>query len=80
MERRWDNVPSSPDGMHTGSLGNVDNQVDVGVVVVVSSSGDLDESISHSDVIGINFPVMQGWGKEGDQGVDCYAREQRSIR
>jgi hypothetical protein len=55
---REDNVPSSPDGVNARSLSDIDNEVDVGVVVVVGSSGDLNESIGHSDVVGVDFPAI----------------------
>jgi len=48
--------PSSPNGVNSCSLGNIDDKVDVGVVVVVGSSWDFDESISHSNVVGVDFP------------------------
>ena len=35
-------VPSGPDGMDTSSFGHVDDELDVGVVVVVGTTGDLD--------------------------------------
>jgi hypothetical protein len=37
-------TPTSPDGMDVHSLSNIDDQLDVGVVVVIRATGDLQES------------------------------------
>jgi hypothetical protein len=45
--------------MHVHSLGHIDNQFDVGVVVVVGSSRDLDILIGHTDVIGVGLEILR---------------------
>lgn len=51
--------------MHTCSFSNIYNKVDVGVVVVVASTGHFDVSISHSNVLCID-PQIFGRGHDGE--------------
>ncbi len=57
-------TPTSPDGVNTGTLGNIDNQVNISVVVVVGTTGHLDVLVSHSDVIGVDLEIFRS-------GHDC---------
>lgn len=52
-EAKIQNSPASPDGMDVHALGNVDNQLDVGIVVVICAAGDFDVVVSHSNVVGV---------------------------
>ncbi|KAH3673865.1 hypothetical protein OGATHE_001845 [Ogataea polymorpha] len=59
--------PAGPDSVYFGSLCNLDNQVHVGMVVVVRSSRNFDVLVGHSDVIGIRVEVLgSGHGDELD--------------
>jgi len=51
--------------VHTSTLGDVDNEVNVGIVVVVGSTGDLDEAVSHADELGVDGEVLWG-GHDGE--------------
>lgn len=50
--------------MNSSALGNVDNDIDVGVVVVVGSTGDLDVLVSHANVVGVDLEIL-GRGHDG---------------
>lgn len=54
--------------MHTGALGDIDNEVDVGVVVVVGTAGHLDVLVGHANVIGIHLKIFGGGH---DREFDC---------
>ncbi|KAH6606987.1 hypothetical protein Trco_006140 [Trichoderma cornu-damae] len=43
------------DGMDVHALGNVHNQLDVGIVVVICAAGDLDVVVRHSNVVGVGL-------------------------
>lgn len=63
-EKRSENndAPSSPNGVDTCPLGDVNDEVDVGVVVVVGAAGNLDEAVSHADVVGVDLSVRWSGG------------------
>ncbi len=44
--------------MDVHALGNVDDELDIGVVVVVCATGDLDVVVRHPDVIGIGLKIF----------------------
>jgi hypothetical protein len=50
--------------MHSGSLGNIHDEIYVGVVVVVAASGYLDVPIRHPDVFGVDPQILRG-GHDG---------------
>lgn len=53
--------------MYVHPLSNIDNQVDVGIVVVVGSPGYLDILVGHSNVVGVRGQVFRrGHGHELD--------------
>lgn len=45
--------------MHTGTLSNVDNDVDVRVVIVVGSTGHFDVLVGHADVVGVDLEIFR---------------------
>lgn len=47
------NLPTSPDGMDVHALGNIHNQLDVGIVVVIRAAGHLDVVVGHANVVGV---------------------------
>lgn len=51
--------------MNIHALGNVDNELDVGVVVVVCAAGDLDIVVGHANVVGVGLQVLGG-GHDGE--------------
>lgn len=51
-------LPTSPNGVDASSLCNIDDEVNVGVVVVVASSGHFNVSISHSDVFCVDTQIF----------------------
>jgi hypothetical protein len=51
--------------MDTCTLSDVDNKVDIGVIVVVGSTGNFNISISHPDVLGVNSQIL-GRGHDGE--------------
>lgn len=46
-------APASPHGLNAVEAGEFDDEGDVGVVVVVGTSGDVDYDVAHADVFGI---------------------------
>lgn len=56
-ESRQEDAPSGPHGVDAGALCDVDDDVDVGVVVVVRASGHLDVLVGHPNVVGVDLEV-----------------------
>lgn len=48
-------LPSGPNGVDIHALSNVDNELDVGVVVVVGAAGNLDIVVGHANVVGVGL-------------------------
>jgi hypothetical protein len=61
---RLGDLPASPNGVHVHSFGNIDDELDVGVVVVVGATGNLDVVICHPDVVGVGLQIL-------GRGHDC---------
>jgi len=57
MEKRYS--PAGPDSVDSSALRDIDNEVDVGIVVVVASSWHFDISVGHSDVLGVDTQVFR---------------------
>ena len=53
-------APAGPDGLHFAAEGNVDNQLDVGVVVVVGAPGHVHVVVGHADEFGVGRHVLRG--------------------
>lgn len=53
-------LPSSPNGMNIHSFGNIDNQLDIGIIIIIGTTGHLDIFIGHSDVVRIGVQIL--WG------------------
>ena len=53
------NSPASPNGMNACPLGNINDQVDIGVIVIVASSRNLDVLICHTNVFGVHFKIFR---------------------
>ena len=51
--------------MNACTLSDVDNKVDIGVIVVVGSTGNFNISISHPNVFGVNSQIL-GRGHDGE--------------
>ena len=51
--------PTCPHGMNTGTLGNIDDDVDVSVVVVIRATGDFNVAICHANVLGIHLEIFR---------------------
>ena len=71
------NEPSGPDGVNSGALGNVDDEVDVGIVVVVGAAGHLDVLVGHADVVGVDLEVL---GRRHDDKLDGALITKRLVR
>lgn len=54
------NLPTSPDSMYTSTFSNVDDQVNIGIVVVVRSTGHLDVLVGHTNVLSIDRQIFGG--------------------
>ena len=52
---------------HIIPLGNVEDQIDVGIVVVIGPSPDLNNVVGHLDVLGIGLEVL---GSHHDDKLD----------
>ena len=59
------NLPSCPDCVNVHALSNVNDELDVGVVVVVGATGDLDVLVRHADVVCVGRQVL-GSGHDGE--------------
>lgn len=46
--------------MDTGSLRNIYNEINVGIVVVVASTWDLNVSVRHADIFGVDSQIFRG--------------------
>lgn len=57
MERS--DAPASPDSVHVSAFGNVDDEIDIGVVVVVGAAGNLNVLVGHANVLGIDRQVFR---------------------
>lgn len=78
--RAWEarpDLPAGPDGVDIRALGDINNQLDVGVVVVVGAAGDLDVVVGHADVVGVGLQVL-GRGYDGE--VDGALVAERLVR
>ena len=60
--------------LYTCTLCNIDNQVDIGVVVVVRPSGDLDIAIGHTDVLRIDLQIFRSRHNGELDGALCAKR------
>jgi hypothetical protein len=49
--------PSGPDGMDAMESGQLNDQGDIGVVVIVTSPGHIDDDVAHSNVFGVGTIV-----------------------
>jgi hypothetical protein len=58
-------APSCPDSMNACALGHVYNQVDVGVVVIIRPTRNLNISVGHADVVCVDLQVLWG-GHHGE--------------
>lgn len=54
------NVPSCPDSVYAHALGNVDDKLDIGIVVVVCATRNLDVMVGHPDVVGVRLEIFRG--------------------
>ena len=45
--------------MYTCTLSDIDDKIDIGVIVVVGSTGNLYISVGHSDVLGIDSQIFR---------------------
>ena len=63
--------------MNACTLGNIDNKVDIGVIVVVGSTWNFNISISHPDVFGVNSQIL-GRGHDGE--FDCTFGTESLVR
>lgn len=61
-------LPSSPYSVDIHALGNIDNEFDIGVVVVIGTARDFYVMISHADIIGIGLQILRR-GHDGE--MDC---------
>ena len=52
--------PASPHSLHLHALGDVDNKVDVGVVVVVGAAGRIHVQVCHAHVLGVGLHILRG--------------------
>jgi hypothetical protein len=59
------NLPSCPDCVNVHTLGHINDELDVGVVVVVGATGDLDVLVRHADVVCVGRQVLGG-GHDGE--------------
>mmetsp|Transcript_39813 Transcript_39813/g.94414 ORF Transcript_39813/g.94414 Transcript_39813/m.94414 type:complete len:224 (+) Transcript_39813:4634-5305(+) len=50
--------PASPHSIDLLPLGNVDNEIHVGVVIVVRAAGDLHDLVSEADVLGVGCEII----------------------
>ncbi|KAH3686398.1 hypothetical protein WICPIJ_002577 [Wickerhamomyces pijperi] len=59
-----------PNSVNFGSFSNIDNQFNIGVVVVVGTTWDFDVLVSHTDVLRVGFQIF--WGGHGDELDDSF--------
>ena len=62
--------------MDTGTLGDIDDNVDVRVVVVVRASGNLDVLVRHPDVVGVDLEILR---RGHDDEFDGALRTERLV-
>ena len=56
--------PSGPDGVNGMETREFDDEVDVGVIVIVGAAGHVDDDVRHADVLGVGAVrggMMDGW-------------------
>lgn len=53
-------TPSCPNCVNARAFSDIDNEIDVGVVVIVGSSWYFDVPIGHANVVGVDFKIF--WG------------------
>jgi hypothetical protein len=58
-------VPACPNCVDVHALGDIDNQLHIGVVVVVSAARDFDIVVCHSDVICVGLQIFRS-GHDGE--------------
>jgi hypothetical protein len=44
--------------VNPGAFGDVDDQIDIGVIVMIRASWNLDVSVSHTDVFRVDFKIF----------------------
>jgi hypothetical protein len=59
-EGEINNSPSSPDGVYSSTFSDIDNDIDVGVIVVVRSSRNFNVLIGHPNVVGVDLEILRG--------------------
>lgn len=70
-------APAGPDGVNARALRNIDNDVDVGIIVVVGATGHLDVLVGHANVVGVDAQVFRG---RHDDKLDGALRAKRLVR
>jgi len=58
-------VPACPNCVDIHALGNIHDQLYVGVVVVVGAAGDFDVVVCHSDIVCVGLQIF-GSGHDGE--------------
>ena len=53
-------TPTSPYGVNIGGFGNLHNEIDISIVIVVGSTWYLHKLVGHSDVLGVGSQIL--WG------------------
>lgn len=60
-----ENLPSSPHGVDVHTLCDIDDELDVGIVVVIGASRDLNIMVRHSDILCVGLQIF-GSGHDGE--------------
>lgn len=51
-------LPSCPHGVHIHPLRNIDNQLDVGIIIIIGSTGNLDVLVGHANIVGVGGQIF----------------------
>ena len=52
-------APASPHSVHAGTLSNIDNQLDIGVIVSIGATGHFHVFVRHADVFSVHTQVFR---------------------
>src|SRR5258708_2215097 len=68
--------PTCPHRMNASSLGHIDDQVNIGVIIVVGTPRNFDVLVCHPDILGIDLQIVGG---SHHRKFDCALASKRLV-
>jgi hypothetical protein len=52
--------PSCPNSMNASTFGNIHDEIDIGIVVIIRTSRNFDIAVSHANVFRVDLEIIRG--------------------